>query len=272
MIRFLVANCLFLALLFTACGGGNSSVGGDDAALPPADPSAAPAPAPETPAEELAAGDQLVTWVDRVNIREAANTSAKVVTNVPNGEAMTYTGEKSGAKEAILLRGIVYQEEWIKIKTKDGLEGWVFGGAVKRPDEQKGNQIISATQLDFPYFGRYDLSNWKELDTASESGGDAESKTKRYQKEGQILSVTETDMGDYGYGYSYKLTDVEDRVLLERELSFQADMDMLLTETVTNRIESPAVEYSRSEKLPSHPVQLNGRPMMVNGSWTKKAL
>lgn len=185
---------------------------------------------------------------------------------------MTYTGDKSAAEETILLRSVAYREPWLQVKTKDGQAGWVFGGAVKRPNEQKGNQIITTTSLDFPYFGRYDLSDWQALDTTSESGGDAESNTKRYQKGGQILSVTETEMGEYGYSYSYTLADVEKRVLLERELSFRADMDMLLTETVTNRIENPAVEYKRSEKLDQHPFQLGGRPLMVNGDWNKKTL
>lgn len=271
MTRYLVAGGVVLALLFTACGGNDAPVGGDDAALPPVPP-AAPAPAPITPATELKAGDEVVTWVDRINIRESANTDAKVVARVPEGEPMAYTGETSARKDVILLRGVVYEEAWKKVKTKDGVEGWVFGGAVKRPNEEKGNQIITDTNLDFPYFGRYDLSKWEELGTTDESGGDAEITTKRYQKGAQIMEVSTTDMGEYGYSYSWKLTDVENRMLLERTLSFQADMDMLLTESVTNRIESPAVQYTRSEQLPQHPVQLGGEPMMVNGAWAKKIL
>ncbi len=259
-------------LLLTACGNGEVVVAENDppaTAGPVNDTTKTTAP---VPGKEQPANNQLVTWVDRINIRDAAKTSAKVVARVPSGELMTFTGKASATKDAILLRGAVYEEAWLQVTTKGGVTGWVFGGAVKHPNEEKGNQVISATQLDFPYFGRYDLDKWEALDNTSESGGDAESNTKRYQKGAQVLAITETDMGEYGYSYTYQLSDVEKRVLLERTLSFQADMDMLLSETVINRIENPAVEYSRSMKLPKHPIQLNGRPMLVNGEWSKKQL
>ncbi|MEM6769180.1 MAG: SH3 domain-containing protein, partial [Bacteroidota bacterium] len=240
------------------------------------DPPTAPAPAPkkEAPAEPqpLTADDELVTWVDRINVRASATTDAKVVARIPNGETMVYLGEQSPRTETILLRSKAYREPWLKVKTKNGQQGWVFGGAVKRPGEDKGNQVITATKLDYPYFGRYDLSDWKELPASVESGGDAEINQKRYQNGAQIMTVIETDLGEYGYTYIWRLADVEDRVLLERKLTFQADLDWLLTEIVTNRIESPDVEYSRSEELSVHPMQLGGRPLLVNGPWTKKEL
>lgn len=267
----LLLGLFSLFLLLAACGPAEQPA--TEEATPPVETFPAPAPAPAKEVQgPLKAGDELETWVDRINIRESASTAAKVVARIPNGEPMKFTGEQSGKKDVILLRSVVYEEPWLQVTTKDGQEGWVFGGAVKRPDEQKGNQVITATNLDFPYFGRYDLSDWKALDTASESGGDAESNTKRYQKGAQIMSIRETDMGDYGYSYNYQLMDVEKRVLLERELSFQADMDMLLTETVTNHIESPAVEYKRSENLSKHPAQLGGRPLLVSGEWMKSEL
>lgn len=280
MTRCLAALLCCFCLTLTSCG---SSGGETLTAAPPSVTSKAPAPAPETepapanPAPKettgpLQAGNELVTWVDKINIRSEPNTKGKVVAAIPNGEPMTFTGDKSSNVDAIMLRSTLYQEPWLKVKTKDGQEGWVFGGAVKRPNEQKGNQVITATNLDFPYFGRYDLSEWKELDTTNESGGDAENTTKRYQKGAQIMVLSETDMGDYGYHYTWQLTDVENKVLLERKLSFQADMDMLLTEAVTNHIETPAVEYQRSEKLAKHPVQLGGRPLLVSGEWAKREL
>ncbi len=53
---------------------------------------------------------------------------------------------------------------WYKVRTSDGKEGWVFGGAVKQENEIKGNDIITKEKFDFPYFGKFDLSSWSKTD------------------------------------------------------------------------------------------------------------
>ncbi|HFC00650.1 MAG TPA: SH3 domain-containing protein [Phaeodactylibacter sp.] len=73
----------------------------------------------------------LYAWVDKLRIREQPTTKSKIVMEVKEGTSFTYLNEKTDYKERINLRGTLYNEPWLKIKTKDGKEGWVYGGAIK---------------------------------------------------------------------------------------------------------------------------------------------
>jgi len=263
MIRFL---SLLVVLLFVlvSCGEAPS-----ETPAPPA-PAPATAPAPPTAPTSMETGTELKTWVDRINVREEARTGTKVVARVPATESLTYLGEKTPTKETIVLRGLAYHEPWLRVRTQDGKEGWVFGGGVNAPGEKRGTIAKRETLLDYPYFGRYDLKLWEELPAAEASGGDAEITEKRYRRDGQTLILTTTDVGEYGYGSTQELRGVDDQVLLKREFSFSADPDFLLTETVTNNIEEPAVQRTRSQILDKHPVVLNARPTAVVGEWQEK--
>lgn len=73
----------------------------------------------------------LYAWVDKLRIREQPTTKSKIVDEVKEGTSFTYLNEKTDYKERINLRGTLFNEPWLKIKTEDGKEGWVYGGAVK---------------------------------------------------------------------------------------------------------------------------------------------
>ena len=87
--------------------------------------------------------------------------SVKFQTKVSDKQPLIFTGERSDKPETIVLRGVAYYEPWLKIKVDDNNEGWVFGGAVKRKDEEKGNAEMTATKFDFEKFGQFNLSSWK---------------------------------------------------------------------------------------------------------------
>ncbi len=73
----------------------------------------------------------LYAWVDKLRIREQPTTKSKIVVEVKEGTSFTYLNEKTDYKERINLRGTLFNEPWLKIKTQEGQEGWVYGGAVK---------------------------------------------------------------------------------------------------------------------------------------------
>lgn len=253
--------CFFLVALLAGCSG-------DPAAEAPLPPVEVPvSPTPEAPG--LSNDDKLYPWVDGVNVRDRPNTSGKRVARVLENEELIYLGEKSSQSETLVLRGVAYQEAWYKVKTKEGAEGWIFGGTVREAEEKKGNPEISSTKLAFPYFGRYDLSEWEKLTDEAGEEGDAEFRNMTYRKDGQTMKINLIDVGEYGYTQTYMITDVEDRVILERELTFTTDPDLDLVETVTNNLQSPSETYTRSQRLAKHPSQLNAQPVMVNGEWRK---
>ncbi|MCP3930281.1 MAG: SH3 domain-containing protein [Bacteroidetes bacterium] len=230
-------------------------------------------PAKAVELEPLKSKDLLYAWVDKLNIREKPGTSGKVVTTVQSDDALEFTGEKTDETETIVLRAVAYDEPWLKVITPDKKEGWVFGGAVKRKEETKGNGIIDDKKFDFPYFGSFNLKDWKKQSTKDESGGDAEILTTTYKKGDQILEISHIDVGDYGYGRTYKFMDIFGKTFRERELNFIADAEYReLREVVKDYASDPQKQYVRTQKFKKHSSQLNALPLMVNGHWTTSAI
>ena len=112
--------------------------------------------------KNLSPETKVFTWVDKLNVRNKPTTKGKVISSVRSKDAMLFTGEISDDFETIVLRGVAYYEPWLRVKIPDGQTGWVFGGAVKQIDEEKGNNPISDTNFTFPYFGKYNMENWKK--------------------------------------------------------------------------------------------------------------
>lgn len=216
--------------------------------------------------------DMIYAWVDKLNIRDKASLKGKAITSVDSDDALEFTGTKSGKAETIVLRGVAYNDLFYKIVTKDGKEGWVYGGAVKRKREEKGNDPITDTKFDFPYFGSYDLSEWKKISSKSE-GEETDITITTYQKGNQYLEVTKADRGEFYYGYDYKLMDKSKKILKERNFSFSVDMDLReISETVKDYTQSTPQQYSRTQKLDVHFYQLKPRPIMALGNWSVKPL
>jgi hypothetical protein len=212
--------------------------------------------------------DLVYTWVDKLNVRDAPNLNGKTITTIQTEDAIEFTGIKSDKSETIVLRGVAYNEPWLKIVTADGKEGWVFGGAIKYETEKKGNAPIDDTKFDFPNFGSFDLSEWKNEGTKDESGGDAEIKTTTYSKNGQTIEVSKVDVGEYGYGSVHKLYDSNLRLLKQRDFNFMTDANFReIVEIVKDYTATPPKQYMRSQKLTKHYLQLNAYPLLANGQW-----
>ncbi len=214
-------------------------------------------------------------WVDNINIRETFHIKGKVIGTYTSEDALEYTGITSNVKDLIVLRGVAYDENWLKVVTKDNKKGWVFGGAVKQEGDEKGNGIITQDVFDFPHFGSFDLTSWTDLGVVKSEAGDAETSTFRYMKNNQILEIEKTNVGEYGYYYTYRLMDAKNKLQKERKFGFTAGMGnngtmMELSETVKDY--DSKKQYERQQMLTKHFMQLNARPEMVNGVWKEIAL
>lgn len=214
--------------------------------------------------------DVVYTWVDNLNIRAAPNTKGNVVTKVSVKQPLVFTGERSDKPETIVLRGVAYYEPWLKIKV-DGKEGWVFGGAVKREGEEKGNAEMTAKKFDFEKFGQFDLASWKNSGTKNTSSEEVDAETTIYTNGDQTLTVEESSMGEFYYGYHYTLLG-DGNIVKERDFSFSAgDADnFVVTETVKDY--ATGKQHERQQAIDTHFSSLNAQPMMARGKWTTTKL
>ena len=183
---------LFVFTLLSACGGSDATTNNDT--------SSEDASTEGSATTEESTNEPLYSWVENLNLRESPSTSAKVITSVQPTDALERL-EQSAKSEAIVLRGVMYDEPWVKVKTAAGDEGWVFGGAVKRKDEIKGNQPFTDEYFSFPVFGEYNLSGWRETSVIpGDDEGDFDRSTRKYKLGDHILTIYSYD-GEYGYGY-----------------------------------------------------------------------
>ena len=191
---FLKLSILFVVFLLTSCGNDKSNKEKPETNTEIISESDATT---ETPKEE----NTYYVWVDNINVRDASNTKGNVIGTYTSPD-LEFTGTKSENKDIIVLRGVVYDDYWLHVTTKDNKEGWVFGGAVKEEGDDAGNKVITNDTFDFPHFGNFDLTTWKNIGVRNEEAGDAETRTTTYFKDGQTLEVSKTDVGEYGYYHS----------------------------------------------------------------------
>ena len=101
----------------------------------------------KTDQDDINKNNKVYPWVDKLNLRDKASTKANVIDTVNNGDALELTETKSPKMETLVLRGIAYTDYWYKVRTSDGKEGWVFGGAVKQENEIKGNDYHTSFRI-----------------------------------------------------------------------------------------------------------------------------
>ncbi len=83
----------------------------------------------ETPAISTAP-TKLIINLDNLRLRATAGEKGKEISRLAKGSIVTEAGEVSDFTTAIRLRGIQFDEPWVKVKTEQGVEGWVYGGGV----------------------------------------------------------------------------------------------------------------------------------------------
>ncbi len=76
-------------------------------------------------------GVTLTSTLKELRIRDKAGLEGKEVARLDEGATMKYAGEISDFTTEIKLRGVKYNDPWLKVELDDGKTGWVYAGAVK---------------------------------------------------------------------------------------------------------------------------------------------
>ncbi len=87
-------------------------------------------PEPDTPKENTAPTKMIVN-IDNLRLRSTAGEKGEEIGRLKEGTVLYDLGEVSDFTTRVQLRGIWFDEPWLKVKTEQDLEGWVYGGAVK---------------------------------------------------------------------------------------------------------------------------------------------
>ena len=264
----------FLTILLFACNQPNQNNSNNNSSDNPPGESTSKN---KTNRDKLAKKNQVYPWVDKLNIRDQASTNGKVIASVNSGDAIELTNTKSEKMETVVLRGVAYPDYWYKVRTSEGKEGWVFGGAIKEKNEIKGNDITTKEKFDFPYFGKFDLSLWNKSEKVDISEDEESDRSLvSYKKDDQIVKIVEWNMGEMGYGYRHLLQDgkEEDLILKEREISYSPGFDQpnTISEIVKDFTQNPPMQYSRIQKINVSRYDLKPFPLMALGNWKEEML
>src|SRR5688572_23144837 len=71
---------------------------------------------------------ELFVWVENARVRKTPDLNGEVITEIKGGEKIILTGEQSDSKIKVKLRGVDFEDVWVKVKLTDGGEGWIFKG------------------------------------------------------------------------------------------------------------------------------------------------
>lgn len=86
-------------------------------------------PDPKPPVE-ITTPTKMIVNIDNLRLRAAPGDKGEAVGKLRKGSVLYDLGEVSDFTTKVQLRGIWFEEPWLKVKTDQNLEGWVYGGAV----------------------------------------------------------------------------------------------------------------------------------------------
>ena len=111
---------LFALLGLVACG--------SDDAPDRTDPTVEPTPPPPVRTETRV---PLIVNLNYFRLRDRPGSDGELITMLAEGDTLYELGEISDFTTAIRLRGVQYNDPWIRVETADGTHtGWVYGGGV----------------------------------------------------------------------------------------------------------------------------------------------
>lgn len=97
---------------------------------PDATPKAAPPAKPGTAAPGKGNASVLYVTIDGLKLRKQPNLKSDVITTLELYESVEFLGKKSEKPEEISLGYEKVTDYWVKVRSKSGKEGWVFGAGV----------------------------------------------------------------------------------------------------------------------------------------------
>ena len=129
------------------------------------EPSASKDSTPSIPKTDHLQPVEMVVYLDNLRLRDAAGEQAQEIAPLPQNTKVFYAGELSNFTTKIKLRGMPYDEPWLKITTEHGQEGWVYAGGVKPTTSDLSEAIRILEKMRLYSFFRKELAN--EIETAN---------------------------------------------------------------------------------------------------------
>lgn len=81
---------------------------------------------------------KLYITIDKLKLRKGPSLDSVVVATLPLFEHVYFLGEVTEFTQEISLGYEIVEEPWVKIRTRKGLDGWVFGAGVHYYKKKRG--------------------------------------------------------------------------------------------------------------------------------------
>ncbi len=92
-----------------------------------------------TPAQEII----LTSSMDHFRVRNEPDLNAETVAMLSKGEQLEFLDIKtSGEFHEVTLRGFKFKDPWVKIKTSESVEGWVYGGGLSFNNDSHVAEVL----------------------------------------------------------------------------------------------------------------------------------
>ncbi len=79
----------------------------------------------------IAENTPLYVWVEKLRFRSGPSTDTEVVGNLVEGDQLLFLNDRTDFTQKINLRGNLFNEPWLKVKSANGDTGWVYGAGVR---------------------------------------------------------------------------------------------------------------------------------------------
>ncbi len=131
----------------------------------------------ETPTEVI----PFTVGVDRLRFRQAPGTDAEIISELGQGVKVSFADSISTFITSVTLRGIDYNDPWVRVKTAAGKTGWVYGGALQFDPELNAPVIrhLMKTRL-IAFFGADHFSMLQRARQNWGTASDSESLAAQY--------------------------------------------------------------------------------------------
>ena len=99
----------------------------------------------------------LVVSVTELNVRQNPSDTSKILFQLTEGESVYDLNEKSEKKDTFFMNNVKIADNWVKVSTITGIEGWVFGGGVTKFEKYPENTFLVSKTEEFQNKSLLDL-------------------------------------------------------------------------------------------------------------------
>lgn len=130
---------------------------------------------------------KLIANIDYLRLRAEPGPSGETVAMLQEGDIMYDLGEVSDFSTRVELRGIVYNEPWLKVETSEGQVGWVFGGGVYFDANNASTTVEKLTQKRLESFFGVELTKEMQQHTKNFEAAASDVEMAKVLAEGEVL-------------------------------------------------------------------------------------